>query len=95
MGPEVQAMSAQHSVKLVPWDDQEFVRAFERAAEALLTIGMSLDHPDAQVEIQRRLRGDGYPAAICYCERSVELAMARRSRCVVSRDGDTPALLKH
>jgi hypothetical protein len=95
MGPEVKAVSAQHSVKLVPWDDQEFVRAYERAAEDLATIGMSLDHSDAPVEIQRRLRGGGYPAATCYCERSVELAMARRSRCVVSRDGDTPALLRH
>jgi hypothetical protein len=95
MGPEVQAMSAQHSVKLVPWDDQEFVRAYERAAAALASIGMSLDHADAPVEIQRRLRADGYPDAICYCERTVELAMARRSRCVVSRDGDMPALLRH
>jgi hypothetical protein len=95
MGPEVHAMSAQHSVKLVPWDDQEFVRAYERAAAALATIGMSLDHADAPIEIQRRLRMDGYPAATCYCERSVELAMSRRSRCVVSRDGDSPALLQH
>jgi hypothetical protein len=95
MGPEVQAMSAQHSVKLVPWDDQEFVRAYERAAAALLTLGMSLDHADAPVEIQRRLRGDGYPNATCYCERSVELAMARRSRCVVARDGGPTALIRH
>jgi hypothetical protein len=88
-------MTAQHSIKLIPWDDQDFVRAYERAAAELVTMGMTLDHADAPVEIQRRLRGDGYPNAICYCERTVELAMARRSRCVVSRDGDTPALIQH
>ena len=88
-------MSAQHSVKLVPWDDQEFVRAYERACAELATMGMSLDHSDAPVEIQRRLRGEGYPDAICYCERTVELALARQSRCVVMRDGDAPAQLTH
>jgi hypothetical protein len=88
-------MSAQHSVKLVPWDDQEFVRAYERACAELATMGMSLDNPGAPVEIQRRLRGEGYPDAICYCERTVELAMARQSRCVVMRDGQTATLLPH
>jgi hypothetical protein len=88
-------MTAQHSVKLVPWDDQEFVHAYERAAAGLDAMGMSLEDPGAPVEIQRRLRGDGYPNATCYCERSVELALARRSRCVVARDGDTPTTLQH
>jgi hypothetical protein len=88
-------MTAQHSVKLVPWDDQEFVHAYERAAAALDEMGMNLEDPGAPVEIQRRLRGDGYPNATCYCERSVELALARRSRCVVARDGDTPTTLQH
>jgi hypothetical protein len=88
-------MAAQHSVKLVPWDDQEFVRAYERAAADLAATGMSLDQPNAPVEIQRRLRGDGYPDATCYCERTVELALARRSRCVVMRDGTAPAVLQH
>jgi hypothetical protein len=88
-------MSAQHSVKLVPWDDQEFVRAYERACAELATMGMSLDQPNAPVEIQRRLRGDGYPNAVCYCERTVELALARQSRCVVMRDGKPATLLRH
>jgi hypothetical protein len=88
-------MSAQHSVKLVPWDDQAFVRAYEAAAAELATMGVSLERPDAPVELQRRLRGQGYPNATCYCERSVDLALARRSRCVVSRDGDAPVPLQH
>jgi hypothetical protein len=88
-------MSAQHSVKLIPWDDLDFVKAYERAAADLASMGMSLDHADAPVEIQRRLRSDGYPRATCYCERSVELALARQSRCVVTRDGDVPTPLQH
>jgi hypothetical protein len=88
-------MSAQHSVKVVPWDDQDFVHAYERAAGELAALGLSLDAAGAPVEIQRRLRSDGYPNATCYCERSVELALARQSRCVVMRDGGTAALLRH
>jgi hypothetical protein len=88
-------MSAQHSVRLVPWDDQEFVRAFEAVAAELATIGVSLEQPEAPVELQRRLRSHGYPNATCYCERTVELALARQSRCVVSRDGGAPVALQH
>ena len=88
-------MAAQHSVKLVPWDDQDFVRAYERAAAGLADAGMSLDQAEAPVEIQRRLRGDGYPNATCFCERTVELALARQSRCVVMRDGEPATILQH
>jgi hypothetical protein len=88
-------MTAQHSVKVIPWDDQDFVHAYERAASELTAMGMNLDHPGAPVEIQRRLRDDGYPNATCYCERTVELALARQSRCVVMRDGQAPSPLTH
>jgi hypothetical protein len=88
-------MTAQHSVRLIPWDDQDFVHAYERAAAALTESGMTLEDAGAPVEIQRRLRSDGYPNATCYCERSVELALARRSRCVVTRDGEPASLLQH
>lgn len=88
-------MTAQHSVKVIPWDDPDFVHAYERAAAEVAAMGMSLDHPAAPVEIQRRLRGEGYPNATCYCERTVELALARQSRCVVMRDGQAPTPLTH
>jgi hypothetical protein len=87
---EVVSMPAQHSIKLVPWDDREFVQAYERAAADLAMAGIRLDHPNAPVEIQRRLRADGYPNAICYCERTAESVLAQRARCVVSRDGSSP-----
>jgi hypothetical protein len=82
--------TAQHSVKLIPWDDPEFVRAYERVAAALAEAGIRLDQPGAPFEIQRRLRADGYPDATCYCERSAENSLSQRARCVVARDA-TPA----
>ena len=83
-------MPAQHSVRLVPWDDREFVIAYERAAADLATAGIRLHDPSAPIEIQRRLRVDGYPNATCYCERSVENVLTQRARCIVTRDGSSP-----
>jgi hypothetical protein len=80
-------MSAQHSVRLVPWDDRDFVVAYERAAAELAAAGISLHDPSAPIEIQRRLRADGYPNATCYCERTAESVLAQRARCIVNRDG--------
>jgi len=86
-------MTAQHSIKLVPWDDREFVQAYDRAAAALALAGIRLDQEHAPIEIQRRLRADGYPNAICYCERTAENVLAQRARCVVQRDGMGPVPL--
>jgi hypothetical protein len=80
-------MPAQHSFKLIPWDDREFVQAYERAAADLVLAGIRLDQENAPIEIQRRLRADGFPNAICYCERTAENVLAQRARCIVSRDG--------
>ena len=80
-------MPVQHSFKLIPWDDRDFVQAYERAAADLASAGIRLDQENAPVEIQRRLRADGYPNAICYCERTAENVLAQRARCVVQRDG--------
>jgi hypothetical protein len=80
-------MPAQHSFKLIPWDDREFVQAYERAAADLVLAGIRLDQENAPIEIQRRLRADGFPNATCYCERTAENVLAQRARCIVSRDG--------
>ena len=87
-------MPVQHSFKLIPWDDREFVQAYERAAADLARAGIRLDQENAPIELQRRLRADGYPDAICYCERSAENVLAQRARCVVARDGTPPVPLR-
>lgn len=86
-------MTAQHSVKLVPWDDREFVQAYERAATALAAEGISLHQAAAPVALQRLLRADGYPDAICYCETTADTILSGRARCVVARDGTHAAPL--
>ena len=80
-------MTALHSVKLIPWDDREFVQAYERAAAELAAEGIGLHQAAAPVELQRRLRAGGYPEAVCWCERTSDNILAGRARCVVSRDG--------
>ena len=80
-------MTALHSVKLIPWDDREFVQAYERAAAELAAEGIGLHQAAAPVELQRRLRADGFPEAVCWCERTPENILSGKARCVVARDG--------
>ncbi len=74
-------------VKIVPWDDADFVRAYERAAAEMAEAGIGLHDPHGALELQRRLRAAGYPNATCRCDRTVEEALEHAARCVVSRDG--------
>lgn len=84
-------MSSGASVKLVPWDDRDFVAAFEAAAARLAEDGLSLSSPSGALILQRTLRASGFPNATCYCERTPEDVLAARApRCVVLRDGAAP-----
>lgn len=86
-------MAVQVKVKLVPWDDPAFVGAFEAAAAVIQARGLHLDAPDGALALQRELRANGFPNATCYCERTVEEALAHQTRCVVTRDGTAPMTL--
>jgi hypothetical protein len=86
-------MAVQVKVKLVPWDDPAFVSAFESAAAVIESQGLRLDAPDGALALQRQLRMTGFPNATCYCERTVEEALAHQTRCVVTRDGTAPVVL--
>jgi hypothetical protein len=93
MGTEVSSMAIDVKVKLVPWDDPPFVAAFQSAAMKLADEGLRLDTAGGALALQRELRASGYANATCYCERTVEEALAHRTRCVVSRDGPGPLAL--
>ena len=80
-------MTPDLKVKLVPWDDPEFVQAFERTADAMRRDGRPLIDPGGALELQRRLRAEGYPFATCECERTIEEAMVHAAHCTVRRDG--------
>ena len=85
-------MTVDVTVKVVPWDDPVFVQAFEAAAAATTSKGLALNSADGALAVQRELRANGFPNATCYCERTVDEALARRTRCVVTRDGQTASL---
>jgi hypothetical protein len=80
-------MTAHHSVKLIPWDDREFVQAYERAAAVLASRGIGLHEAAAPAELQELIRADGYPDTVCYCERTADRILHAQARCVVARDG--------
>jgi hypothetical protein len=86
-------MGVQVKVKLVPWDDPPFVAAFQAAAARLEEQGLRLDTATGALALQRELRTAGFANATCYCERTVEEALANATRCVVTRDGPPAAIL--
>jgi hypothetical protein len=82
-------------VKLVPWDDRDFVAAFEAAAARLADRGLSLVSPYGALAVQLDLRANGFPDATCYCERtSQEVLTNAAARCVVMRDGQAAVPLE-
>jgi len=86
-------MGVHVKVKLVPWDDPPFAAAFQAAAARLEEQGLRLDTASGALALQRELRANGFSNATCYCERTVDEALADQTRCVVSRDGPSPIIL--
>ena len=73
--------------RLIPWDDPDFVRAFERAREETERSGCCPDGPGAAQRVQQLLREGGYPRARVEIQRTVEEALEHVSHWSVSRDG--------
>ena len=77
--------------ELVPWDDPDFVRDFERAREQVLSEGLRINGPKAAARLQEVMRAGGYPRVFVKVERSVDEALRHAARWTVWRDG-APAL---
>ena len=75
------------SVKFIPWDDREFVRAVEAARDQVHDEGLVINGPAAAARAEALLRGAGYPDACVNCERTIEEAMAHVAHWTVRRDG--------
>jgi hypothetical protein len=73
--------------KITPWDDPDFVRAFENARDEVHTIEKGLDEPRLGELVQHRLREAGYPNATVAVERTLVEALEHTSHWHVSRDG--------
>lgn len=72
--------------KITPWDDPEFVRAFERARDQTAREGYA-DGPAAGSRTEHLLRDAGYPKATVDVIRTVREALDQTSHWIVTRDG--------
>ena len=75
------------SVKMIPWDDRDFVRAVEAARDLVHDVGLVINGPRAAARAEALLRAAGYPNACINCERTVDEAMAHAAHWTVRRDG--------
>ena len=71
-------------ITLVPWDDREFVQAFERARAAVPE--PSIHGPEAAARVEGLLRAAGYPEATIEVHRTVEEAVVHDAEWTVRRD---------
>lgn len=79
--------SAAHiKASITPWDDTEFLKAFELARDE--AHGMAeADGPKAGALVQHRLREAGYPNATVEVIRTAAEALEHTSHWTVRRDG--------
>ena len=72
--------------KITPWDDPEFVRAFDAARDQTVSEGFD-DGPKGAAHVEHLLRAAGYPQATVGVDRTVKEALEQTSHWLVSRDG--------
>lgn len=72
---------------LVPWDDQEFVLAYERAHAEVEASGPSPEGIEAAMRVQGLLRARGYPHAHIEVSRTVDEALRHVAHWTILRDG--------
>jgi hypothetical protein len=75
------------SLKIIPWDDQAFVRAAEAARDQVHAEGLTINGPRAAARAEALLRQAGYPHVCVNCKRTIEEAMAHSAHWTVRRDG--------
>jgi hypothetical protein len=73
--------------EFIPWDDQQFVRAYEQAREQAIREGLTINGPKAAARVQQLLRAGGYAHAEVEVQRTVDEALKHAARWAVRRDG--------
>ncbi len=81
------ASEPQLRAALIPWEDRDFVRAFELAREHVVDEGLLINGPKAAARLEQLLHAAGYPDATVDVERTVDEALHRAARWTVRRDG--------
>ena len=73
--------------QLVPWDEPQFVRDYERARDRAIREGLTSNGPKAAARVEQILRDSGYPSATVDVERTIDEALEHAARWTVRRDG--------
>lgn len=79
------------TVRLIPWQDRAFVRAFERARERVVAEGLTINGPKAAARAEELLGAAGFPLARVEVKRSVDEALAHEAHWTVWRQWPGPA----
>ena len=74
-------------VRLIPWDDPAFIRAFETAREQVRAEGLTINGPAASARAESLIRAAGFPRVRVDCVRTPAEAMAHLAHWTVRRDG--------
>jgi hypothetical protein len=78
--------TSRFTVAIVDWNDQEFVRSFERARDQAEAEGLTIHGPKAAARAEALLRDVGYPHARIAVSRTVDEAMAHVAHWTVWRE---------
>ncbi len=73
--------------RIIPWDDQAFVKAFERARDEVHVAQGQPDGVRAGAFVQHLLREAGFPNARVEVIQTVNEKLQHTSHWLVSRDG--------
>ena len=73
--------------ELLPFDDREFVAAYERSRDTALAEGLAINGPRAAARVEELIRSSGYPHAAIDVERTVDEVLEHAARWTVRRDG--------
>ena len=77
--------------ELIPWDDPDFVKAYEIAHEQVVREGLLINGPKAAARLEALMRAAGYPRVSVKVDRTTDDALRRAARWTVRRDG-VPAI---
>jgi hypothetical protein len=85
--PESTRIPGHLRTELVPWNDADFVRDYERAREQVLREGLLINGPRAAARLEELMRAAGYPRVSVKVERTIDEALRHSARWTVRRDG--------
>ena len=79
-------MDCRLKIKVVDWQDRDFIRALDASLADALRDGLDIDRSAVADRAEAELRGEGYPRARISYTRSVDEVLARVAHWTVWRE---------